>query len=109
MYIFISEQDRIEKRTIVFDKQLNEEFQEALKYDGSLMIEERSKFIKKGWFGKTQVIPIYNLYHETPAYDGSAYQARFQFSGSGTKEIVIAYLHGLINGCVNTLDKIKNN
>ena len=100
MYMYVSNEDRILKRK-VSDKELNEEFQEALKYDPSLMIEESQRVIKNGWFGKKEAFTFYQLYHETPAFDGTAYQARYQMSGSGKKHIVTAYLHGLINGCVH--------
>ena len=99
-YMYVSNEDRISKRK-VSDKELNEEFQEALKYDPSLMIEESQRVIKKGLFGKKEVFTSYQLYHEQPAFDGTAYQARYQMSGSGKKHIVTAYLHGLINGCVH--------
>lgn len=99
MYIYVTELDRKMKRK-VSDKELDETFQEALKYDPSLMIEEVLKRIKKRWFkGAPTAEYVYNIYHETPAHDGSAYQARYQFSGSGEKRIVMAYLHGIINGC----------
>jgi hypothetical protein len=102
MYIFVSEQDRIAKRKVT-DSEVNESFQEALKCDPSLIIEERTAVIKK-WFKTTEKI-IYSLYHETPALDGSAYQARWQHSGSGSKEIAIAYLHGIINGVTHIGNK----
>lgn len=109
MYIYVSYEDRISKRK-VSDKELNEEFQEALKYDPSLMIEEVLKRIKKGWFKSTQTAEYYyNIYHETPAFDGTAYQARYQCSGSGEKRIVTAYLHGIINGCVHSENRTGSN
>jgi len=98
MYMYVSEQDRITKRK-VSDVALNEEFQEALKYCPSLMIEERKEVFDYTWLGKPKYRTVYQLFHETPAFDGSAYQARYQMSGSGNKETVIAYLHGIINGC----------
>lgn len=97
MYMYVSEQDRTTKRKVE-DMQINAEFQEALKYDPSLMIEQSNQVIKKGLF-KKEIVPFFQIYHETPAHDGSAYQARYQISGSGDKRIVIAYLHGIINGC----------
>ena len=100
MYAFVSEQDRVTKRKVT-DEELNEDFQEALKYDPSLMIEERYEYIRKKWYKKKEVVTYYQIYHESPAFDGSAYQARYQFSGSGEKRIVVAYLHGIINGCAH--------
>lgn len=99
--MYVSEQDRTEKRK-VSDKEVDESFQEALKYDPSLMIEESHVF-KKTLFGK-RAISFFHLYHETPAYDGSAYQARYQISGSGERKTVLAYLHGIINGCMHNKD-----
>ena len=112
IYMFVSDEDRITKRK-VSDKVVNEEFQEALKFDPSLMIEEyiRSKRVMSGWF-KTKIIDNtrYSIYHESPSFDGSAYQARLQTSGSGDKRIVIAYLHGLINGASRVkLDNLTTN
>lgn len=99
MYMYVSEQDRITKRKVE-DTEINKEFQEALKYDPSLMIEQRNQVVKNGWF-KKETVPLFQIYHEMPAHDGSAYQARYQISGSGDKRIVSAYLHGIINGCVH--------
>lgn len=100
MYMYVSEQDRLTKRKVE-DKEVNQEFQEALKYDSSLMIEQSNRVIKKGWF-KKESVPFFQIYHEAPAHNGSAYQARYQMSGSGEKRTVIAYLHGIINGCVHS-------
>jgi len=100
MYMYVSEHDRTTKRKVE-DREVNNLFQEALKYDPSLMIEQSTQVIKKGWFKKESVL-FFQLYHETPAHDGSAYQARYQISGSGDKRILTAYLHGIINGCVNS-------
>ena len=97
--MYVSEQDRITKRK-VDEEYINGEFQEALKCDPSLMIEQvLRRIVKKGWFKSTRTAEYYyNIYHETPATDGSAYQARYQASGSGKPEVVVAYLHGIING-----------
>lgn len=99
MYMYVSEQDRITKRKVE-DKEVNEELQEALKYDPSIMIVQNNQTIRKGLF-KKETVPFFEVYHETPARDGFAYQARHQISGSGNRRIVIAYLHGIINGHVN--------
>lgn len=104
LYIFITEQDRTAKRQIE-DKEVNTEFQEALKYDSSLMIEQYKIRLKTG-FLRYEEKTLFNIYHESPALDGSPYQARFQHSASGKKSSVIAYLHGIINGA---LASIKNN
>ena len=99
MYIYVSEKDRTTKRKVE-DKEVNAEFQEALKYDSSLMIEQSNRVVKRGWF-KKEIVPYFQIYHETPAHNGTAYQARYQISGSGEKRILVAYLHGIINGCVH--------
>lgn len=107
LYMYVSEEDRISKRK-VSDEYINEEFQEALKYDPSLMIEAypHIKKVRTGLF-KSQMVDDtrYNIYHETPCTSGAPYQARLQGSGSGGKEIVIAYLHGIINGAVHNSNK----
>lgn len=112
MYMYVSEQDRVTKRKVL-DKDVNEEFQEALKHDPSLMIEEYEYVPKRrffsSWFIDNRPEKWYSVYHETPAADGSAYQARLQSSGSGEKKIVIAYLHGIINGCVHNELKAGSN
>lgn len=99
IYIYVSEQDRTTKRKVE-DNEVNEVFQQALKYDPSLMIEQKKWVVKKWWF-KKEIVVFFQIYHETPAHDGSAYQARHQLSGSGDKKTVTAYLHGIINGCIN--------
>lgn len=98
MYAFITEEDRVTKR-VVADPEINEAFQEALKYDPSLMVEQYDTVKVKYVLGFTTSKPhaYWNIYHEAPAFDGSACQMRYQSSGSGSKEVVIAYLHGIIN------------
>lgn len=98
LYIYVSNQDRTEKRK-VSDETINTEFQEVLKHDPSLMIEEHTNIVRKGFLKRRAEVKTYSVYHETPALDGSPYQARLQMSGSGEKKVVIAYLHGIINGC----------
>lgn len=98
-YIYITENDRIDMRKVA-DTDLDTEFQEALKYDPSLMISEYTRLVRKGLF-KKDYVKSYSIYHESPAFDGSTYQARLQGSACGTKEIVITYLHGIINGCLH--------
>lgn len=96
--MYVSEEDRTIKRKVK-DNYVNEEFQEALKCDPSLMIEEVQYIKKTGWIKKKKTVhTYYNVYHETPSFDGRPYQARYQSSGSGEKKVVIAYLHGIING-----------
>lgn len=101
--MYVTEEDRILKRK-VSDEFINEEFQEALKYDPSLMIEAYPQLKKvRKWLLLYKIVEEtrYNIYHETPSSDGSPYQARLQSSGSGEKKVVVAYLHGIINGVVH--------
>ncbi len=98
LYMFVNDQDRVTKRK-VSDSDLNEIFQEALQYDPLLMIEEDRRVTRSFWGKRTEYLS-YWIYHETPAHDGSAYQARLQMSASGSKPIVVAYLYGIINGAL---------
>lgn len=98
VYKYVSETDRVNGRS-VSDVGLNEVFQEALQYDSTLMIEQDRRIVK-GFFKKRTEYTTYNVYHECPATDGSAYQARVQLSASGTRPIVMAYLYGIINGAL---------
>lgn len=100
LYMFVNDNDRISKRK-VSDPFVNEAFQAALQCDPSLMIEEHfhNRKVNSRFFRKNVLENItYSVYQETPAHDGSAYQARLQGSGSGDKKTVIAYLHGIVNG-----------
>src|SRR6478736_4352760 len=96
LYIYITELDRRNYKTIPEDKYLNEELQEALKYDSRLLVSSY-KEITKHWFKKDTVKTIYTVYHDVDA-NRAPYQACEQFSGSGDKRTVLAYLHGIING-----------
>lgn len=100
LYTYITETDRINMRKVK-DIDVNEIFQEALEHDKSLMITERVETIKKGLFKKPQRVSYFTVYHETPALDDSAYQARVQLTASGSKSIVTAYLYGIINGALS--------
>ncbi len=100
MYIFVTDWER-ERYSKVHDNDiLDEEFQEARKYDNSLLIKEHTVFHKHFWKPMT-CETTYQIYHETHPNE-SPYQARYQMSGSGRKETVIAYLHGIINGAIAT-------
>lgn len=100
LYIYITETDRINMRKVK-DINVNELFQEALEHDKSLMITERVETINEGLFKKPKEVSYFTVYHETPAFDGSAYQARVQSSASGSKSIAVAYLYGIINGALS--------
>ena len=97
-YIYINENEQNSKRTVE-DKELNELLQEALKYDKTIMLSSYSVYEKKSLFDKKKEIVHYSLYHEIFNNKGeSMMEARQQISGSGKKEIVSAYLYGIING-----------
>lgn len=96
MYIFISQWEREKYSKIHNDEQLDKEFQEARKYDNSILITENTTFQKHFW-KPTTYETTYQVYHETHPNE-APYQAQYQMSGSGSKAIVTAYLHGIING-----------
>lgn len=96
-YTFINELDRITMR-IVKDPKVKEAFEEALQFDRTLMIFEYSILERKNWFGKPAEVKYFTVYHEQFLQNGHpSYEARQQQSASGKKEVVIAYLHGIIN------------
>lgn len=102
-YMYINEYDQKSKR-VVEDKEINNLLQEALKYDKSLMISSHSYYERKSIFHKKQKIVFYTLFHEVFDKNGNSFfQAREQFSGSGRKEVVLAYLYGIINGNKNAV------
>ena len=101
LYMYISKEDTVRMRN-VSNAELNEDLQEALKYDPSIMIEETNTESYTGFLRRRLVIKTsYIVYHEYPAHDGSLYQARLQSSASGDHRTIRAYLHGVINGCAH--------
>lgn len=97
LYIYINESDRNRFKTVK-DKYLNEEFKEALKHDNSLLISSYDVFTKRFW--KPDLVETrYQIYHDVEP-NKPAYQAYQQGSASGKKEVIIAYLHGIINGSI---------
>jgi hypothetical protein len=107
MYMYVNEQDRIDKRKVVGNDYLYEEFQAALKCCPSLMIDSHNHVEYKGLFRKKVLKTYYSIYHETPAFDGTPYQARYQFSACSDVQTIIAYLHGIINGYHSANNLIK--
>jgi len=75
------------------DDPLQELFDEAKELDPSLLISEHH-LVEKNIFGKQKWTTTYTVYHA----DKGFFQAREQMSGSGSKEVVVAYLYGIING-----------
>ena len=103
MYIYVTSDDIKKMKTINSNKELNEELQEALKIDPSLLIGEISYYKKKkghkGWLlGEKEKHFRYTLYHESPAFDGTPYQAVHMFSASKDLSTIFSYLFGIING-----------
>lgn len=97
-YMYLTESDRKKLIEPLPDEDVNEAFQEALKYDNSLLITSYH-VLRKSLLRKTTTETMYQLYHDC-APDKPAYQARYQISASGKKNSVIAYLHGIINGAL---------
>lgn len=100
LYAYISEHDRVNWRKIE-DQQLKELFDEALQRDETLMISEHSFLERVSFFKKLQKVTTYKIYHECFMNGHSTYQARQQLSASGSKQIVSAYLYGIINGSLS--------
>ncbi len=100
LYKYINEQDRISMRE-VNDIEVKEVFQEALVHDPSLMIYETILTVNDGFFKKKKVL-TYSIYHEIFSENGTpTYEAKYQISASGPKELTMAYLFGIINGSIS--------
>ena len=103
MYIYVTEQDVKRMKVVINDNLIHKTLKDALEFDKSLLVEEIHYFKKKkgyrGWFlGEKTSHYRYNVFHESPAHDGSAYQAVYQSSACGGREEVLNYLFGIING-----------
>lgn len=103
MYIYVTYDDIKRMKKVNYNSDLNEDFQEALKVDDSLLIDEtayhENKSGYKGWLlGQKDRKFRYTLYHESPSHDGSPYQALYMFSASKDLSTIFAYIHGIING-----------
>lgn len=96
LYMYITENDRVKMREVK-DKSLDEIFQEAFLHDKSLMISETIHLQKTGFFSKPKEVSTYSIYHDCDP-ENHPYQARQQLSASGDKDIIYAYLFGIING-----------
>jgi hypothetical protein len=100
LYIYINAEDSIRMRKVT-DKNLNNLFQEALKYDPSIMISEHVQTRRVGVRRKTEAYSTYSVFHEMSPFKGLPFEARLQSSASGDASVVVAYLHGIINGATN--------
>lgn len=109
VYMYIDEQDREDMRSVE-DEEVNEVLQEALEHDPTIMVSQSERTLyKESWiFGRTKEVVTFSVWHESTGTDGKAYQARLQMSGTGTKEVAIAYLHGIINGAMTAKRGLKN-
>ena len=103
MYIYVTDNDVKRMKTVNSNKELNEQLQEALQVDSSLLIKETTYYTRKkgykGWLlGEKEKNYRYTLYHESPAFDGSPYQALHMFCANDDLKTMFAYLFGIING-----------
>lgn len=105
IYAYIDENDRVNWRKIE-DQQLKELFDEALQHDETLMISEHSFLERVSFFKKLKKVTEYTIFHECFMNGHPTYQAREQISASGSKQIVSAYLYGIINGSLARTKKL---
>ncbi len=82
----------------VDDDSIQKVFNEALKYDNSLLISSRVNYFRKCFFCKSKEVIHYTIMHETHPNSETAYQAKIQYCAMGNKYVVLAYLYGIING-----------
>lgn len=97
LYAYIDDYDRINMR-VVSDKEIQELFSEAIQLDETLMIDTTYYNESNGLFRKPNTKAYYTVYHECFMNGKPMYQARQQMSASGSKQLVMAYLYGIING-----------
>lgn len=106
LYAYISEQDRINWRKVA-DVELKEIFNEALQHDETLMIDSINHVEKQGLFKlKSKRTIRYSIYHECFMNGKPTFEARLQISATGSKQVVMAYLYGIINGSLARTKKI---
>lgn len=98
MYMYITDWDRQQLIKVTSDKEVKELFKEARELDNSLLISEYS-WSEKKWFKKPVTKHRYQIFHDCSP-DSSPYQARYQMSASGDKNIIMTYLYGIINGAL---------
>lgn len=108
MYMYVTEDDIKRMKRVDSDKDINELLKEALEYNGSLLIEESYNYREKkgyrGWLlGEKEKYFRYQVYFESPAHDGSPYQAQYVTTCNQSKTSVITYLFGIINGGLGVL------
>lgn len=100
-YIYITQSQTKEMKTVLGNKRLNKLLQEALEYHDGLMIEETVIQVKAKWYSinrKTRDEATYTLYHEERAHNGDPYQAQYILSETGEyPEKIASYLCGIID------------
>jgi len=107
IYIYLTEQEKPFMKKVQC-KELNELFKEAESYLPALLISEKCREVNYGFlWRKIKYEYFYDVYHEHPDFNGGTYQARLQLSASGSKEKVSAYLYGIINHALYTLNNSK--
>lgn len=105
LYVYITDNDRVIWRRVA-DVELKEIFDEALIHDETLMIESINYTEKQGFFKKPKQTIRYSIYHECFMNGKQTHEARLQVSASGSKQLVMAYLYGIINGSLARAKKI---
>lgn len=106
LYAYITDNDRINWRK-VDDPGLKEIFEEALKHDETLMISSNEYYQNNGFWRKKTLVIHYSVYHECFVNCKPVFQAKQQISASGSKQIVLAYLYGIINGSLSKSNSLK--
>ncbi|MCT3788461.1 hypothetical protein HZQ67_13890 [Elizabethkingia anophelis] len=86
----------------VLDHDVNGIFQEAKNLDDTLLIHEviilRNRFLRKPIIEKT-----YSIYHKCKDKEGKYYgEVQQMLCATGSREVVITYLYGIINGCLHS-------
>lgn len=110
MYRYVTEEEVKRMKTVSGDIGIDTLLQEALQYNQDLLVEENFRYYNKkgyrGWLlGEREKKFYYQVYFESPAYDGSAYQAMYVTSVGSARESVVTYLFGIINGGLGVLKR----
>lgn len=96
--MYLTDRD-IVKYTTVDDKELQDVFDEALKYDESLLISMFDVHYRGKWWQRKTFTVHYQIYHQQYLPNGQfAMEARQMQCASGDKKLAMAYLYGIING-----------
>lgn len=101
LYTYITEEERDSMKKVT-DPEMQSLFNEALTFDNSLLITEHKHRVKNGLFKKDTFVTCYSIFHDEHVNKPS-YQARFISAGSGSKEMAMAYLYGIMNGWLHSI------